>query len=231
MSIKFNAAYGKRFSSEYINVRQNGIFMNIEQLNPEKLKIVLSCDDLKKYKLDYLSISTESVATKLLVTDILIDAKNMAGFTAKNSKLLIEVLPGKNKGCILLLTKMPLSVQHKSKINEQALNLSALLQEQNVYILSCNCLDDTIDAISCFSNYPDIPLSKSALYDFNGQYHLIFSPIYYGTDKQRLCSLLSILSEYGKTQKTDPIHEAVLTEHGNPISGNRAVENILRFFN
>jgi adapter protein MecA 1/2 len=207
--------------------------MNIELLNHEKLRIVLSCDDLKKYNLNYMSISSESVATKLLVTDILIDAKNMAGFSAKNSKLLIEVLPGKNNGCVLLLTKIPLNIQlkHKTKTNEQTSNLSALLQEKNDYILSCNCIDDTINAINCFANYPDIPLSKSALYDFNGQYHLIFSPIYFGTDKQRLCSLLSLLSEYGQTQKADPIHEAVLTEHGKPISGNRAVENIMRFFN
>jgi adapter protein MecA 1/2 len=230
--MKINAAYGKRLYLN-INVRQNGIFMNIEKLNPEKLRIVLSHDDLKKYNLDYISISSESAATRLLVTDILIDAKNIAGFSAKNSKLLIEVLPGKNNGCVLYLTKIPLNVQAKYKIkaNQQSLNLSALLQNQNDYILSCNCLDDTINAINCFANYPDIPLLKSELYDFNGQYHLIFSPVYVGTDKQRLCSLLSLLSEYGQTQKTNPLHEALLTEHGNPISGNRAVENILRFFN
>jgi adapter protein MecA 1/2 len=207
--------------------------MNIEQLTSDKLRVMLSLDDLRKYNLDYMSISSESAATKLLVTDILIDAKNMAGFTTKSSGLLIEVLPGKNKGCILLLTKIPLSMQikRKTKTSEDSLSLSSLLKEQNNYILSCNCLDDTIDAINCFASYPDIPLSKSALYDLDGKYHLIFSPIYFGTDKKRLFSLLSLLSEYGKTNKTDPIREAVLIEHGNPISCNRAVENMLRFFN
>jgi adapter protein MecA 1/2 len=206
--------------------------MNIEQLNSEKLRIVLSDDDLKKYNLDYMSISTESAATRLLVTDILIDAKNMAGFTTKNSKLLIEVLPGKNNGCVLYLTKMPLTVQQKfrTKANQQSLNLSALLQDQNDYIFSSNNLEDTIDAINCFAGYPDVPLSKSALYDFHGQYHLIFSPVYVGTDKQRLCSLLGLLSEYGQTQKTNPLHEALIAEHGNAIADSRAVENIMRFF-
>jgi adapter protein MecA 1/2 len=232
LSIKINAAYGKRYKF-IINVRQNGILMNIEQLSPEKLRIVLSCDDLQKYNLDYISISSESAATKLLITDILIDAKNMAGFSAKNSKLIIEVLPDKRDGCILYLTKIPINVQSKYRIkaNQKSINLSALLKDQNDYILSCNCLDDTINAINCFANFPDIPLSKSALFDFNGQYHLIFSPVYVGTDKQRLSTLLGILSEYGQTQKTNPLHEALLTEHGNSILMSRAVENIMRYFN
>lgn len=231
-TVRINAAYGKRYKSN-INVRQNGILMNIEQISPEKLRIVLSCDDLQKYNLDYMSISSESEATKLMISDILIDAKNMAGFSAKNSKLIIEVLPGKSDGCILYLTKIPLNTQPKYRIkaNLTSLRLSALLQDQNDYILSCNCLDDAINAINCFGNYPDIPLSKSSLYNFNGQYHLIFSPVYVGTDKQRLSSLLSILSEYGQTQKTNPLHEALLTEHGNSILMSRAVENIMMYFN
>lgn len=203
--------------------------MNIEFLSPEKLKVVLNTGDLNKYDLDYMSISSQSRQTKLMVKDILKEAMSCSGFSTKNCKLLIEVLPGKNNGCVLYLTRLPLNSQNAQQERTDYMG-KGYKAERNEYILSCGCLDDTIGAINCFAAFPDIPLAQSSLYDYAGRYCLIFTPITFGTDSGRLGSLLTTLSEFGQAEKLSPIGEAVLEEHGTPISNSRAVENMLRFF-
>ena len=203
--------------------------MNIELLSPEKLKVVLNTVDLNKYDLDYMSISSQSRQTKSMVRDILTEALNSSGFSTKNCKLLIEVVPGKNDGCILYLTKLPLA-SREGKEEKTNCRKAVFRTQQESYILSCGCLDDTIEAVNCFASFPDVPLANSALYDLSGNYFLVFRPILSGTDGKRLGSLLNSLSEYGRTDRLTPLTEAFLTEHGNAISNTRAVEKMLRSF-
>ena len=201
--------------------------MNIEQLGPDNIKVDLRPVDLDRYDLDYLSISTDSPGTKLMLKDILYEAGELTGFSTKNCKLLIDVIPGKRDGCILYLTKIPKEQNMRKKI----ITLEPEIEKPgNSYILSCNCIDDTINAINRFAFYPDISLAKSSLYNLCGKYYLTFSPTRFGLDKARLCSLLAALSEYGETQPATPIREAMLCEHGSTIKENRAIESFMRYF-
>lgn len=211
------------------------MYMNIEMLSPDKLKVVLTNVDLSRYELSYLTISSDDPATKRMVTDILMQARISTGFHFKNNKLLIEVVPGKNNGCVLYLTKSPAPARtFRKPLRESDGEISeipeAVRPMPSAYILSCGCLDDTIDAINCFAEFPDIVLRKSSLYDVNGNYCLLFSPVAPGLDQRRLFSLLTELSEFGSTEKADPIHEAMIAEHGRAISPERAVEKMMRFF-
>lgn len=196
--------------------------MNIELISPDKLRVNLSTMDLNRYDLDYLSISTESAGTKRMLKDILFEAEETAGFTTRNCKLYIEVLPGKSDGCVLYLTKMP------ARANRRKRNMTECKTDS--YILSCGCIDDAIDAINCFAGYPDIPLSQSSLYNLDGKYMLTFSPVRLGVDDDRLWELLTLLSEYGETTQSSPLKEAILAEHASTLTSGRAVENIMRYF-
>lgn len=199
--------------------------MNIEVLSQDKLRVDLSCFDLDKYDLDYLSISTESPGTKRMLKDILYEAGESSGFSTKNCKLLIEVVPGKAEGCILYLTKLPVTATRKKRYRQSKNN-----QAVNSYILTCGSIEDTINAINCFAFYPDIPLRKSSLFNMTNKYTLSFTPVRFGLDDDRLASLLAALSEYGDTDKSSPIKEAMLTEHGQTIHDGRAIEKFLRYF-
>lgn len=202
--------------------------MNIEQLSTDKLKVFLSSFDLDKFELDYMSISTDSPGTRSMLKEILLEAKQKTGFSVKNCKLLVEVLPGKNEGCILYLTKMLCGNVPARKKKNQSSDCAEM--KLCSYILSCSCLDDTIGAISCFSRYPDIRLSDSSLYDLDGKYFLMFSPLSQDADKTRFLSLLAMLSEFGETERSSPVFEAMLSEHGKPIARTSAVENFNRYF-
>jgi len=200
--------------------------MNIEIISQDKLKVDLSLNDLDKYDLDYLSISTESPGTKRMLKDIQFEAGEVSGFSTKNCKLLIEVLPGKADGCVLYLTKMPARESRKRRLRVPGNYNTAA----STYILTCGCVEDVIDAINCFTGYPDIPLKKSSLYNLSEKYLLTFTPVRFGLDSGRLSSLLASLSEYGRTEKSTPVKEAVLAEHGSTIKDGRAVESFIRYF-
>jgi adapter protein MecA 1/2 len=198
--------------------------MNIQQLGPDRLRIVLDPKDLDKYDLDYYSISKESPGTKRLLKEILSQAQK-SGFIAYRCKILIEVLPGKNSGCILYITKAPYgkSAQRPHESHRE-------LTEDISYILGCGCLEDIIEAIGRFADYSDLPIKRSSLYTLDDKYYLIFVPVSIGLDHDRLVSLLAALSEYGDSENCTPVHEAVLAEHGNVILKSRAVESFIRYF-
>lgn len=198
--------------------------MNIQQIGPDRLRILLEPKDLDKYELDYYSINKESPGTKRLLKEILSQAQK-SGFNTSRCKILIEVFPGKNSGCILYLTKSPFG-----KPLQRPRENHGSLTQCNVYILSCGCLEDAIEAIGHFANYPDLPTKRSSLYSFEGEYYLVFVPVNLGLDRDRLVSLLAALSEYGSAQNCTPVREAMLAEHGNIILKSRAIESFIRYF-
>jgi adapter protein MecA 1/2 len=198
--------------------------MDIQQIGPDRLRILLDPKDLNKYDLDYYSISKENPGTKRMLKEILEEAQK-SGFNAYHCKILIEVLPGKANGCILYLTKSPYQ-----KSLPRPRKGKGGIAEHNSYILSCINLDDAIEAIKHFADYTDLPIKRSALYNLDGKYHLVFAPVLLGLDRDRLVSLLAALSEYGDSQSCTPVHEAMLEEHGSVIVKNRAIESFIRYF-
>ena len=211
--------------------------MNIQQIGPDRLRILLDTKDLDKYDLDYFSISKESPGTKRLLKEILSQAKK-SGFDAYRCKILIEVLPGKGSNCILYLTKSPfdkssaldMASTEKSSFSQHSNKRQSILTQYSGYILSCSCLEDVISAIGHFADYTDLPIKRSSLYNFDDKYCLVFSPVSLGLDRDRLVSLLAALSEYGEAESCTPIREAMLAEHGNVILKVRAVESFIRYF-
>lgn len=201
--------------------------MNIEKLSPDKLRVTLEGTELDRYDLDYISISNESPGTQRMLKDILLAAFSSVGFSTKGSRLLIEVLPGKNEGCVLYLTKME---EPNGRAGGDAPAPRRAKASHGGYLLACHTLEDLIGAVGRFAEYPDIPLNRSSLYRLDGEYHLAFSPVHFGLDHSRMRALLAELSEYGQAEEATPLREAVLAEHGSTIQQNRAVEQFIRYF-
>lgn len=159
-----------------------------------------------------------------MLRDILTEASSSVGFSTQGSRLLIEVLPGKNEGCVLYLTKVEAEAEQATASRFRPGRAHGGFQ------LVCGGLEDVISAVGRFSFYPDIPLRKSALYRLDGRYYLVFCPVRFGLDKARFNALLAELSEYGKAEESTPVQEAVLAEHGNVIQPKHAVEQFIRYF-
>ena len=207
--------------------------MNIERVTPDKLRVVLTSGDLDRYDLDYLSISSDSPATRRMVTDILLRANSSTGFRYRNNRLLIEVVPGRNNGCVLYLTS-----SRREGSEERPRRLPAAKKQsapppgegRGVYIAAFAGLEAAIDGIGCFAVFADLPLRRSTLYTQDGEYRLVFAPLLPGLPEARFQALCSRLSEYGSTGPIDAVKEAMLAEHAQVVVAARAVERFLRYF-
>lgn len=69
-----------------------------------QLVITLTCDDLERFGLTYQSIDYTSAISRSAINLLLADAARKTGFTRNGEKLLIEVFPRYDKGCILRFT-------------------------------------------------------------------------------------------------------------------------------
>lgn len=196
--------------------------MNIEKLSPDKLRVTIGNAELDRYDLDYISISNESPGTRRMLGDILKAAQNSVGFSTKGCRLFVEVVPGRDDGCVLYVTRVAPA--------EKPRGIAPRAPVREGYILFCQTLEDTIGAVRRFRGYPDVLLRRSALYEMNGSYALSFNPVRFGMDDARFSALLLELSEFGRTAAASPVGEAMMAEHGRVIAHERAVEQFMRYF-
>ena len=68
-------------------------------INEEKLKVILTSDDMKKLNISAEDLDYQKTSTKRVVWEILDKAKQTEGFDSDNSKLYIQVFPSPDGGC------------------------------------------------------------------------------------------------------------------------------------
>ena len=69
-----------------------------------RLKITLDSADLTRFGLTYDTIDYEDQKTKDMLNDLLMGAEKMVGFSLNKQKLIIEVFPAPEDGCIIYFT-------------------------------------------------------------------------------------------------------------------------------
>ena len=80
--------------------------MELILINPSKLKIMLTCEEMKKYELDADTIDYDTTATRKAFWSILDDARSETGFDAASDKVFIQLYPSKKGGCEMYVTKL-----------------------------------------------------------------------------------------------------------------------------
>ncbi len=80
--------------------------MELFLLSEEKIKIVLSREDLTKRHLTYRQLDYDDVRTRKMIWEIFDLAKDQTGFDAAREKVCIELFPKKSGGCEIYATKV-----------------------------------------------------------------------------------------------------------------------------
>lgn len=80
--------------------------MELILINPGKLKIMLTCEEMKKYELDTDNIDYDTTATRKAFWSILDDARSETGFDAASDRVFIQLYPSKKGGCEMYVTKL-----------------------------------------------------------------------------------------------------------------------------
>ncbi len=200
--------------------------MDLIPINSEKLKIILTKDDLDLYNIDVESLDYSNVSTKRVLWEILDKARVEQGFDAAKSKLYVQVFPSLDGGCELFVTKF--STEHREDAPSRKYKLSEKNRAERALVHSDF---DSICAL-CRRLISSGETAKTSLYyDDRGTYILDIKkqsqlPSYISQKSKLLNILPPYLSEYGKVIFANSITTAYLCERCRLICENKAAQII-----
>ena len=80
--------------------------MEIIRIGNDKLKLILTDGDLKKYSLKTERLDYDNTETRRVLWQILDEAKKETGFDAAAERTLVQAYPGRRGGCEIYVTRL-----------------------------------------------------------------------------------------------------------------------------
>lgn len=170
--------------------------MIIEQINQNKIKVVVDTDEQRKYGITYETMTYCDCNTRKLCESIVERAKNEVGFSVGNSKLLVEAKQGLNGSVTLFLSKISVQPDEIEELFGQSVLFSSI--------------DDLLDSFFVFNLIQD-KLKTRNVYVYENKYYMYFELLAtHETAKKFLTELLEFC------EKTSFSYE-FLEEHGEKL--------------
>lgn len=193
--------------------------MNILLEQEGRLKVTLSREDLLRFDMTYEQLDYANESTRRMMEALLHSAQEVIGFEPGQGRLLIEVFPAPEEGCIIYFTKLSetpeCSVAHRFRLRHVSRKQPAVFRFADSGSL--------LDAIGILHDSGQTP-PDSSLYTLAGDYRLI---LFLKEEQQHSTRLL--LQEYGREMPVTRAAMAYLREHGTLLCGSNAVEQIGRY--
>ena len=108
--------------------------MEILKITDSKLKIMLSAEDMKKYKLSRDSVDYNDAKTRRSFSEILSYVKSTHGFNTERDKVLIQFYPSKDGGSELFVTKLGLLSPASEKAIARSGRVTMLEAKRTLYL-------------------------------------------------------------------------------------------------
>lgn len=166
--------------------------MQIKKINNNKLKVILSSNDLNKKNIDIDSFLSHSVESQDLFFEILDLAEEEYDFDIENNKAVVETISLDNKLFILTITKL----------KQDSLNT----YEKNSKIY---CFNDIVDIFNIYLFNNNI-LNNSSIYKLNNKYYVLFN--------ETNLPLESSFFEFSNPIKNSDGLEDILIEYGKKLN-------------
>ena len=94
--------------------------MELILISRNKLKVMLTAEDMSAYSLSCDSIDYDNTQTRRAFWSILDSAKHQTGFDAAGNRVFIQVFPSKGGGCELFVTKLAREVHEEHPLSTNA---------------------------------------------------------------------------------------------------------------
>lgn len=200
--------------------------MKIERINDDKLKIVLTKQDLIDKDIDIHTLNPNSIESQDLFFDILQELEFYYGFDMGNSQVLLEGISTSNGGMILTVTRNSGNKHsHTHEKSKQVPKLKATKKESTKDIKELIYKFESFDSILDFVYRLKRMNIKyiNSLYEYNEKYYLVISCT--SDHQETYKKLLFILSDYA-TFTTNASIKNKLCEHGSLIIQNNAIQTL-----
>ena len=169
--------------------------MIIEQVDENKIKVIVNTEEQKEFGVTYESMNYSDANTRKLCERIMNKAGREIGFKIGSSKLLVEARQSYNGNVTLYLSKISAQKEQER------------LFEGNICFSDANAL---MDACKLFYTYVET-LKDSSLYYYKNKYYLFFEVLQTRTGAE---SLWRTLLEFGDKIS---VSRAFIKEHGECI--------------
>lgn len=195
--------------------------MKIEKINENKLKILLTNDDLQERNIKMAELAFGSEKTRDLFKEVLNIATDEYDFDAEDAQLMIEAIPVSLEAVVILVTKMDEEQKIVTKKKNKKSSYSLKIESDDfLHIYEFKTLNDvSLVARALYGRFG----GASSLLKKDNKYFLVmrnddkFNEI---TDSE----LDIIIAEYGKKCIVNPISRAYLFEHGEVVIKKNAIE-------
>ena len=203
------------------------------RISTNKLKIMLSAEDARRYSLNCENADYADLMTREAFREILTDVRQETGFDATEDKVYIQMYPSKEGGCELFVTKLGLLLteddhEAPSRTKDQVGDApKAKKQPQTVRKRSTSFLFSSLDHLLALCRRLSVSYTgESEIWlDENGAWWLILTEE--GDPKAKHDSAYCI-QEYGQLISTEKAR-AFLPEHGRPICISGAMQIFQNF--
>ncbi|MBQ7500828.1 MAG: adaptor protein MecA [Clostridia bacterium] len=192
--------------------------MELILITGRKLKIMLTADDMKAYRLDCSNMDYDNTETRRAFWSILDEAKHRTGFDAASERVMIRVFPCRSGGCEMFVTKLTerkgsniVSISGAEEKDENELYGIYSFTDINDLLKVCDIL-----ARSGFTGRSEAYYSDTDLTEKKRYYLLLFCR---SSESKRF----AFINEYGKELRSG-IRESYIKEHCVCLCPDNAVE-------
>ena len=204
--------------------------MKVEKINNNKVKIILTFEELEKREINIKDIEKNTEIAKNLFVDLIEESNIDEEFEFEDSQLLIEATSDNNNLFILTITKVEnfpdlkkyslLDKKVKSSKNLKTKNTNYKVES---YIYSFNTINDILNLCET-SKKENLFFGKNSLYKYNEKYFLIFANS--SVKNQKFLKTFVFLSEFCDNYYSYNMLSSALKEKSQIIIENKALQTL-----
>jgi len=208
--------------------------MRIEKVSQNKIRIFISREDLNEWNIDFNSVTGNTPAAQDMFWSMMEQAEREVDFSVDGSQLIVEAMSSSLDGFVMQVTKVSDSAESAADARRESIRNNNYRIRRKIkpfgaanglsnYIYRFHGFDDLIEATKQIS--PKF-LGQSKLYKFAGDYflHIALSA------GEPIMAIDSTLIEYGRKILYHAISDGYLSEHGEVLIENSAVEALANNF-
>ena len=179
--------------------------MNIQADGDEKFAVTLSHQDMNELDITYDEMDYSNIETRRVIWTVLDEAKRVLGKPINtDGRLLVQVSPADDGGCLMLFTQMPLLENNSKKRLVMKKDAEPILWRA----FDCNSF---LDALNILKNQTQFTRNIET-YLYKNKYYIIIHPKPSFLEKIELS-----LCEYGETVEGDKGSIAKIYEYAKPL--------------
>ncbi|MBP3436533.1 MAG: adaptor protein MecA [Clostridia bacterium] len=195
--------------------------MEIIRINDNKLKVILTEQDMTDYALSTEELNYDNTETRRALWEILDEAKQKTGFNAAAERIFVQAYPDKKGGCEIYVTKF--GEGERSVKREEGKRI--LRGRVSIFAFE----DFNMLCEVCAKIHKRGGVYESAVFFHSPLYYLfIKEPLSTAIFSQSKLSPLSFVEEYTPRAKSNLLG-AYIREHGECILPKNAIERLAAF--